>query len=142
MIQSFWGLWVGFSEVPIGRMTGGTLLARVTLPTTIMAGITMGQALRFLKQIGTLEDLGHNPPYMAVSITEVGNWEPCSGSVSTWTCIQCPQMSAFPWVLMVPNGRMVTFHMVWTCPWMSSRQNSLATGESGSTERVTPLQHP
>ena len=129
--QSFWGLWAGFSKVPIGRTTGGILLARTTLPTITLAGIINGWALRFLKQIGTLGELGCNSLYMVVSITEVANWEPCAGLVSTWTHVHCPKMSVLPWMLMVLNGGMVTFCVIWKCPWMSSRQNSLGAGGLG-----------
>ena len=95
-IQSFWGPQVGFSEVLIRRTTSGTLLAGVTIPTTTLVGMTVGQAPRFIKQISTQEELVCNSPYVAVSTMEVGNQEPCADSVSTWTCIQCPQTSVLP----------------------------------------------
>ena len=108
----------GLSELPIGRTTSGTLLTRATLPTTTLVGITMGWALRFLKQISTWEEPGHNSPYVAVNTMELGKWDPWAGLASTWTCTQCPQMSVLPWMLMVPTWRDGDLP-VWyrTCPW-------------------------
>ena len=40
-IQSFQDLWVGLSKVPVGRTTGGTLLAGVTLLTTTLVESTV-----------------------------------------------------------------------------------------------------
>ena len=91
----------------------------------ILARTTMGQAPRFPRQISTWEDPGNNSPYMATGTMEVGSLGSQAGSVNTWTCIQCPQMSVWPWIFMVPRGVMVTLHMVQTGPWMSYRQNPL-----------------
>ena len=120
-----------------GRTTSGTWLAGVTLPTIALVGTTMGQALRFLGQIGTWEEPGCNPPYMAVGTTEVGNWWPCAGSASMSTHIQCPWMPVLPCMLMVPNGEIVTLHVVWRCPRTSSMQNSLCAVWSELGEGMT-----
>ena len=52
--------WANPPEASIGKTTRGTWSEGVTLPTTALAGTSMGQALRFLRQIGTLEDPGCN----------------------------------------------------------------------------------
>ena len=109
----------------IWRTISGTWSARVALPTTTLVGITMGWALRFLRQIGTQEEPGCNSPYVVVGTMEVGSWGPCAGSVSMWTCIQYPETSVLPWILMVPSRGIVTLCVVKTCPWTCSRQNSL-----------------
>ena len=106
-IHSFLGPQVDPPKVSIRRTMSSTWLAGVTLPTIAFAGTSMGWALRFLRQIGTQEDLGCNSPYVAVGTTEVGNWGPHAGSASMWTCIQWPLTTVLPWMLMVPNGGMV-----------------------------------
>ena len=135
----FQGPWLGSPEATIGRTTGGTWLAGVTLPMTILAGITMGCALRFLKQIGTQEESGCNSPYVAVSTMEPGSCRPHADSASTWTHMQNPQTSMLPCVLTVENGGMVTLCVVWTCPWTPSRENSLGAVGSVAAEGVTPF---
>ena len=49
-------------EVPIRRVTSGPWLTRTTFPVTTLVRITMGLALRLLKQIGTEEEPGCNSP--------------------------------------------------------------------------------
>ena len=136
-IQSFPGLWADLPEVPIGRATGGTWLAAVTF-LTMLAGITMWWALKFLRQIDSQEEPWCNSPCVVVDAMEAHSWRPHAGSVSIWTHIQCPWMSVLPWIFMVPNGGMVTLCVVQTCPWMSSRWNFLVTVVSGAVEGVTP----
>ena len=123
-IQPFWGPQADSPKVPIGGTTSGTLLTGVTFPTSTLVGITMGWAVRFLRQISTWKEHGHISPYVVVGMMETGSWGPHAGSASMWTCIQCPWMSVLLWTLMVPNRGMLTFHVVWICPWTLSRQNS------------------
>ena len=73
-IHPFWGIQADSPKVSIWRATSGTWFAGATLPTTTFVWITMGQALRFLRQIGTWQEPGCNSPYLAVSTTEVGSW--------------------------------------------------------------------
>ena len=115
----------------LGRMAHVTRLAGVTFLTTL-AGTTIGQAPRFPRQIGTWEDPWCNSPYMVAGTMEAGSWVPWAGSASTCTCIQCPQMSVWLWIFMDPNGGMMTLCVVWTCPWLSTRQNPLCTVGSGT----------
>ena len=121
------------------RTNSGTQLARVTLPMTTLVGITMEWAFRFLKETDTREEPGCNSWYVVVGTMKAGKWGHCAGSASMWTHIQCPWISVSLFILMVPNGGMVILHVVWTCPWTSSRQNSLDTVGSGAEEELTPF---
>ena len=107
-IHPLQGMWMDSPGISIGRTTGTTWLARVTLPTIALVGTLMEWAFRFLTQIGTWEEPRCNSPYVAVGTTEVGNWGPQAGAATMWTCMHCPQMPVLPCMLMVSNGRMVT----------------------------------
>ena len=80
-----------------------------------------------------------NFPHAAAGTMEAGSLGPHASSASTWTCMQCPQMSVWPWIFIVPNGGMVTLCVVQTCPWMSSGWNSLGTVGLRVDEGVPPL---
>ena len=110
------------------------------LTTTTLAGITIGQALRFLRPIGIWEEPGVTP-YVVVSTMEAGSLGAHAGLASMWTCIQCPQMSVLLCILMVPNGGRVTLYVVQTCPWTLSRLNSLGNSWVGGCGGSGPLQH-
>ena len=45
-----------------------------------------------------------NSQYVVVRTTEAGSWGPNAGLASTWTCMQCAQMSVLPHMLMAPVG--------------------------------------
>ena len=61
-IHPFCGPQVDPPKVSVGRTTSSTWLAGTTLPMIVLAGTSMGWALRFLRQIGTWEDLRSNSP--------------------------------------------------------------------------------
>ena len=111
--------------VHVGRVTGGTQLAGVTFLMMTMAGTTMGQAPRFLRHIGTWEGPRCNSPYVVAGTREVGSWGPMLPlQVHGPACSALRHLSGHG-IFMVPNRGMVNLCVVQTCPWMSSRQNSL-----------------
>ena len=101
-------------------------LAGVTFLMMTLVGTTMEWAPSFLKQISTQEEPGCNSLYVVAGTMKACSWGPWAGSLSTWTYIQCPQMS----VWLCPNEGMVTLFVVWTHPWISPRQNPLYTVRS------------
>ena len=146
--RPFLGLFFESSEVLVGWTTSSNWLAGATCPTTVLVGISMVWALKLCRQIGTLEDPGCNSPWVTISITAAGIWGPSTGSVSTWTLIQCPLTlklahtltvlkgvwSPLVHTLTVLKGGMVTFHVVQTGPLTSSRQNFLTSMRSPTEE--------
>ena len=121
-------------------LLGGLMVVHSWLEWLLMmtlARTTMGWAPRFLRQISTQEEPLCNSPYVAVSTMEAGSWGFCAGSASTWTHIQCPQASVWPWIFMVPNEGMVTLHVVQMFIWMP-----LCTVELGVIEGGVPFLRP
>ena len=100
------------------------LVGHSDLANNYLAGTSMGWVLRFLRQIGTGEEPGCNS-ICGSQYHGGGQVGPLTGSASMYTLIQCPQMLVLSCMLIVPNRRIVTLHVVWTCPLTSSRQNSL-----------------
>ena len=60
----------------------------------------------------------------------------CGPACNGFRCLSCHEY------LWSQNRGMLTFCVVQTCPWTSSRQNSLDTVGSGATEGVTHLSAP
>ena len=119
------GVFIVVSSVVLVRWTtSGTWLAGITWPNTILAGISMAQALILHKQIGTLEEPGCSSPYVAMGTTAAGNWGPSAGSMRTCTFMQCPLTPAFPFIVIVWKGGIVTFCVVQTAPLTPSNWSS------------------
>ena len=87
--------------------TGGTWLAGVTCPTTVLAGTSMACELMLCRQIGTLEEPGCSSPYGAIGTTAASNWGP-RGWLRGGHALSCSALlhQCFPLMLKFGTGEL------------------------------------